>query len=176
MTVRIALVVMLMTMIPAAQFAAANEHYHEKSFNADTRDKFAAVSANVIKEMQHGGRYEFVKPDEREQITAKLAEIGTMFEQNGSVGAMDEKTKIALFNDQEVVNSILTRRDRDRVICTHQAPVGSHIPITTCHTYAQEVEAREGTLKQMDAWRQPPCFSAPTATTKTPPCYMGPQP
>ncbi|MET0229362.1 MAG: hypothetical protein ABW186_00355 [Rhodanobacteraceae bacterium] len=75
----------------------------------------------------------------------------------GSVATMKEDQKIALFNAQETVNSILTLRDRDRVICRKEAPVGSHIPVTSCHSYAQEVEAREGTKKQLDEWGRAPC-------------------
>ena len=70
---------------------------------------------------------------------------------------MKEDQKIALFNAQETVNSILTLRDRDRVICKKEAPLGSHIPLTRCHTYEQEVEAREGTKKIMDDWGRPLC-------------------
>ena len=137
--------------------AGAKENYKEKAFNADTRDKFEAVAANVREEMEDGGRYQYVKQDERKKIDAALSEMSALFAETGSVQAMDEDTKIKLFNDQEIVNSILQRRDGDRVICKKQAPVGSHIPITTCHTYAQEVEAREGARNQMSSWGQGAC-------------------
>jgi hypothetical protein len=60
------------------------------------------------------------------------------------------------------------------VICTNVAPIGSHIPVTKCHTYAQEVEAREGTKKILSDWKQAPCVSAPSKAGAPPPqCYMG---
>jgi len=43
------------------------------------------------------------------------------------------------------------------VICTNKAPIGSHIPQTSCHTYAQEVEARQQTQKQMTDWKVMGC-------------------
>ena len=46
------------------------------------------------------------------------------------------------------------------MICKKEAPVGSHIPVTTCHTYAQEFEAREGSKKMMDEWSRDPCRGA----------------
>jgi hypothetical protein len=137
--------------------ATAKENYHEKQLNSDTREKFDDVAASVRDEMQTGGRYEYVTPDERRTIDQMLGEIEALFEKNGSVAGMSQDTKVQLFNAQEVVNSILTRRDRDRVICTNTAPLGSHIPVTTCHTYGQEVEAREGSQNQMDEWRRGPC-------------------
>lgn len=137
--------------------AGANENYKEKAFNADSKEKFDAVAADVRKEMESGGRYQYVKPEERTKIDASLADMSALFAANSSVAVMSQDAKIKLFNDQEVVNSILQQRDGDRVICKKEAPVGSHIPITSCHTYAQEVEARNGTKDQMAKWGQGNC-------------------
>ena len=137
--------------------AGANEHYKEKAFNADTREKFQEIAANVRKEMEPGGRYQYVEPKERKTIDQKLSEMESLFQANASVGDMRQDTKIKMFNAQEVVNSILTHRDRDRVICKSQAPIGSHIPVTSCHTYGQEVEARHATHNQMDEWTRGAC-------------------
>jgi hypothetical protein len=141
----------------AVYAADAKENYHEKTINADTKDKFVEIAADVRQEMEGGGRYEYVKPDERKTIDQKLTEMETLFDENGTVQSMKQDTKIKLFNDQEVVNSILTHRDRDRVICKNEAPVGSHIPVTSCHTYGQEEEAREGTHNQLDEWKRGAC-------------------
>ncbi|HKE48536.1 MAG TPA: hypothetical protein VKB52_10765 [Rhodanobacteraceae bacterium] len=137
--------------------AFAKEHYREGSVKADTKEAFETLAAGVRKEMQPGGKYEYIKPDEAKTVDKKLDEMDKLFIEKGTVAAMREEEKIALFNAQETVNSILTLRDRDRVICKKEAPVGSHIPVTTCHTYAQEVEAREGTKKIMDDWGRPLC-------------------
>jgi hypothetical protein len=140
-----------------ASAASAKENYQEKAFNADTPEKFELVSANVRKAMEPGGRYEYVKPEERKTIEKKLDEIGTLFQKNGSVDAMSQETKIELFNAQEVVNSILTRRDGERVICKKEAPIGSHIPITTCHTYAQEEDAHRNSSSLRNGWSNMQC-------------------
>jgi len=141
----------------AASAAGAKENYHEKTVNADTKEKFVEIATDVRQEMEGGGRYEYVKADERKTIDHKLTEMEALFNENGSVQNMKQDTKVKLFNDQEVVNSILTRRDRDRVICKNEAPLGSHIPVTSCHTYGQEVEAQEGTHNQLDEWKRGAC-------------------
>ena len=156
------------------QPAVAKENYHEKTINADDKDAFATLATNVRSEMNVGGKYEFVPKKERVEIDTKLTDMTTLFDKYGTVSAMTQDAKVQLFNDQEVVNSILTKRDRDRVICTNVAPVGSHIPVTKCHTYAQEVEAREGTKNLLDSWKNVPCASAPSKSGQPPPqCYMG---
>ena len=138
--------------------AGAKENYHENSVKADTKDAFDQIADTVRNGMGDGGKYEYVKPQEKVTIEKKLDEMDKIFDAGGgSVSTMKEEQKIALFNAQETVNSILTLRDRDRVICKKEAPVGSHIPVTTCHTYAQEVEARQGSKKMMDDWGRPLC-------------------
>lgn len=157
------------------QPAVAKENYHEKQVNAETKDKFVDVVQSTQREMGPGGKYEFVQPKERVQIDKSFDEMTKLFDEYGTVAAMTQDAKVRLFNNQEIVNSILTKRDRDRVICTNQAPIGSHIPVTTCHTYAQEVEAHEGTKKQLDEWKRAPCIGTPSKSGAPPPqCYMGP--
>lgn len=151
---RLVLASLLFCSMPAA---VGGEHYHEKAFNADTREKFEQVAQSVRGEMKTGGRYQYVTAEERRTIDAALQRMTSLFAVNESVQAMSQDSKVQLFNEQEVVNSILTHRDRDRVICQHEVPIGSHIPITKCHTYGQEVEGRRETTNQMDQWRRGPC-------------------
>jgi hypothetical protein len=143
--------------LTAATSVPAKENYKEQNFNADTKEKFDLVSTNVREAMKPGGRYEYVKPAERSTIEQKLSQMDALFKQSPNVAEMSQQTKIDLFNDQEVVNSILTQRDSERVICTKAAPIGSHIPITTCHTYGQEQDAHNNSEKVKDTWTRTQC-------------------
>jgi hypothetical protein len=163
-TMKVLIAVWVAASVAFCSAAGANENYKEKVINADSQDKFEAVAANVRKEMEPGGRYQYVKPAERVKVDSALGEIGTLFAANPTVASMNQDTKIKLFNAQEVVNSILQQRDGERVICKKEAPLGSHIPITSCHTYSQEVEAKSGATKQMAAWGQGNC-SATSSTS-----------
>ncbi len=106
---------------------------------ADHKDDFAAGVAAVHQQMQQGGRYEFTSPSERQKIDENFTEMQTLFDKYGTLAQMDQAAKIQLFNDQEAVNAILTRRDDKRLVCESVAPIGSHIPRTTCRSY-REVE------------------------------------
>jgi hypothetical protein len=176
MKISISIAAVLVASIALCGAAGAKENYKEKAFNADSKDKFEAVAADVRKEMESGGRYQYVKVDERTKIDAALTEMTALFATSASIASMNQDAKIKLFNDQEIVNSILQQRDGDRVICKKEAPIGSHIPVATCHTYAQEVEARSGASKQMSAWGQSNC-SGTAASVKNnagggQPCVM----
>jgi hypothetical protein len=140
-----------------AGFATAKEHYRENSVKADTKEVFEQLADNVRREMGPGGKYEFIKPDEKPKVDNALDDMTKLFEEHDTVAAMTQDQKVALFNAQETVNSILTLRNHDRVICQNKPPLGSHIPQTTCHTYAQEVQAHQETQKLMDDWGRPLC-------------------
>ena len=144
-------------LLVAAATATAKENYKEQAFNADTKEKFAQVEEHVRDEMKPGGKYEYVKEGERFTIDQKLKEMDALFATSDTVQGMTENDRIALFNAQETVNSILQQRDRDRVICKKEAPIGSHIPVTTCFSYGQQQDASKTSHKLMDSWSRTQC-------------------
>lgn len=120
---------------------------------ADTKENFEAVVAAVHKQMQPGGRWQFVDPSERATIDGNFADMQKLYDQYGSVDKMDSTAKIRLLADQSSINAILTKKDGDRLICESTIPVGSHLPIKTCRTYAEiQAEQRQAqeSLRRMD--------------------------
>jgi hypothetical protein len=110
---------------------------------AESKDDFTAVVAAVHQQMQPGGRYEFVQQGERDKLETNFTDMQSLFNKYGTVAQMDQGSKVQLFNDQEAVNAILTRRDDKRLVCESVEPIGSHIPRTTCRTYREiEMEQR----------------------------------
>jgi hypothetical protein len=121
--------------------------------NAKNKADFIAVVAAVHKEMLPGGRYDLIDKKERNTVDSHLADMESMFDKHDTVDQMTPSEKIQLFNDQEVVNTTLTHRDNDRMICESVAPVGSHIPRTTCVTYGQKMQSERDKLHVMDQWK-----------------------
>jgi hypothetical protein len=138
-------------------FAVAGENYTEANKNADSREKLSAVAAGVRSQMHAGGRFEFVKPIERETIDRKFAEMDALFAQAGAVADMKEDAKVKLFDAQETINSILTQRDAERLICKREPIMDSHIPTTTCQTYRQQLAKAEITRQKMSVWQNVLC-------------------
>jgi len=114
----------------------------EKPVTADTPATFAQQAAWIEQEMQPDGRYEFTKPADRQRVKVLLAQMSNLLERSGSVAAMDQSARLALFNDQEEVNGLLKHNDADRLVCESRQPIGSHIPVTHCHTYRQSKKRR----------------------------------
>lgn len=117
----------------------------EKPVLADTPDKFAEQTQHIYDDMKPGGRYEFITPSEKRSVEMLLGQMAALLERAGSVDAMNHDTRLQLFNAQESVNGILKHNDTNRLVCESRAPIGSHIPVTTCHTYGQIQATARGT-------------------------------
>jgi len=118
---------------------------------ADTADKFQAVASDIRKDMNPGGRYEYITPDNKAKVESDLTIMAEMLQKAGSAGALPERDKVKLFNTQEHLNGLLTHSDSNRLVCERTAPVGTTIPKTTCQTVAEiERNRREGqrTIRQ----------------------------
>jgi hypothetical protein len=126
-----------MFVVPCAHAGADDNKGNviEKPVYADTPDKFAEQSAWIETQMKTGGRYEYTSDTDKRHVRDLLAEMAGLLQHSGSVAAMDMGTRIKLFNGQEEVNGILKHNDANRLVCERRAPVGSNLPVTTCHTY-----------------------------------------
>lgn len=132
----------------------------EKIVKADTRDSFAALVTTVQQEMKPGGRYGYIDKKEAEDVNRGLAYMQSLLDRFGSVDQMSPDAKIDLFNHQEKVNAILTRRDNNRLVCESVAPMGSHIPRTTCRTYGLIEADRRNARQTMDNFHHVPQFKS----------------
>lgn len=119
----------------------------EPVVKADTKENFEAVAAAIQQQMQPGGRWQFVDNSERNTIDGSFADMRGLYGKFNSVDKMDQAAKVRLLAAQSTVNAILTRRDGERLICKSETPVGSHLPVKTCRTYAQ-IQAEERGAQQ----------------------------
>jgi|SRR5690348_222536 hypothetical protein len=120
-----------------APMAAVPEENGKPVVKADSKENFEAVVAAIHKQMEAGGRWQFINATERSTIDGNFADMQKLYDQYGSVDKMDTDAKVRLLADQSSVNAILTQKDGDRLICQTELPVGSHLPVKTCKTYAQ---------------------------------------
>lgn len=105
------------------------------------------------------GRFVHVTEAERESVEAALAEMVKVMGERQGVAELGEDEKVALINAQSRANAILTRRDRDRLICTRKAVIGTHRRETTCETYGEQIERKESSRETARMLEQPKtCF------------------
>lgn len=144
------LVLLASTQAFCLSMAVAADKVVEKPVAADTPEKFAGVAAQIRKEMDAGGRYEFIHTEDKAKADADLDSIAALLQKAGSVSAMPQDERLQLLNTQEHLNGILTHNDRNRLVCERRAPVGTNIPQTTCKTVADIEKARRESQKYMN--------------------------
>ena len=146
---RFALGSMLCMLVLASGQTVADEAIKNR-VAADTLEKFQAVAADIRKDMNAGGRYEYITPDNKSKVESDLTAMTEML-QKGSVNSLSQSDKVKLFNTQEHLNGLLTHSDSNRLVCERTAPVGTTIPKTTCQTVAeieQNRRAGQNSIKQ----------------------------
>jgi hypothetical protein len=122
----------------------------EKPVAADTPEKFTETVAEIHDEMNAGGRYEFIRAEDRAKVENDLNAMAALLKKSGSVSAMTQVEKVQLFNTQENLNGILVHNDSNRLVCEHKAPVGTSIPRTTCQTVGEIENTRKASNTMMN--------------------------
>jgi len=124
-------------MMLVLQVASVHAKETKPDVKADTKDEFAAVADHVRQQMAPGGRFDSIPKNDQQTVTRDLSSMESLFDKFGKVDAMDQPSKVELFNNQSEVNAILTRHDGDRQVCEQVKPMGSNIPKTVCKTQRQ---------------------------------------
>jgi hypothetical protein len=112
---------------------------------ANTAELFAATAVSIRRDMDKDGRFEFIKPAEKEAASRDLDMMTSLLNKAGSVAAMTMQDKVTLFNTQEHLNGILTHSDSERLVCERTDQAGSHIQTTICKTYGEIERLRRST-------------------------------
>lgn len=145
------LAVACLLLFAAAAQASSEDRVVEKPLIAQTLEGFQKEAAGIREAMNPGGRYEFVKADDRKKIDARLNSMEALLQKHANQNDLNTGDKIALVNAQEEVNGILKHNDSNRLVCESRAPIGSHLPVKTCRTFGEmELERREATKSVSD--------------------------
>ena len=116
----------------------------------DTPEDFAILVDKIRSEMAPGKRFEFLSTNNRKIVDQSLDLIASMLADDGSVDAMDRNEKVRVTNELEKVNALLAQNADDRLVCSYENPIGSHIPVKKSYTARQlENNRREG-RRQLD--------------------------
>jgi hypothetical protein len=132
-----AFIVLLIGALVCAPAVATDKYPIKPDLDKQNVDTFQAQVDSVHKEMDKGGRFEYISDNDRSTVEDGMKFMLDLIQQNGSVAAMKESDKILLFNRQERINTLLTNSDSQRIICEKTQQPGSLFRLTTCHTVAE---------------------------------------
>ncbi len=120
---------------------------------------FAAQQQQILADLSEGKRYAKLKPEDLQTVRSALARMDKVLGASVDVQGLNEHTKVALFNDQELVNTILTNAGEDsHLVCERTRTIGSNRMASTCKTVGErrgDTEASQDTLRYLPVYRPP---------------------
>lgn len=145
-------------LILLAAFSAASAHATISASSSravekqavDMSSPFEEQKKSIEADLANGETYSEISRNDRDLVRTALQRISSALASAGSVDALTDGKKAEVFNDQELVNNILTDAGEDsRLVCTREKKVGSHRTTTRCETVAQRRRASEESQKAM---------------------------
>jgi hypothetical protein len=105
---------------------------------------FPSAKARIEKDLKDGKTYSELTARQKEDVVDALERIEAILEGAPSVESLSTDDKLQLVNDQEFVNTVLTKAaDDSRLICKQERKTGSHRMAPRCRTMAQIRKDRE---------------------------------
>lgn len=132
--------ILLGALLLSGSVFAANTPASDKPLVGQSLESFNAEAAKIREEMKPGGAYSHIQASDRGRVEARLSEMEKLLSTHAAQGDLRPEEKVHLVNAQEEVNGILHHNDNNRLVCERVAPVGSHVPVTTCRTFGEIME------------------------------------
>lgn len=140
-------------LLAAAPVAFANQQL------ALDEGSFAEQRSEIEKGLADGKTYAEISQADRATVRESLNRISGRLEGVEDVDKLPDPAKVALFNDQEVINTILTQAAADsRMVCKSVTRTGSHRKTNECQTVAERRRRQEldqDNLQKMQKGRMP---------------------
>ena len=123
--------------------SAAQKEPSEK-LRVATPAEFAASRALIEQAVSESEQYRDMQDQDRRDLAKALDRMQATLASIASVDELDDATKTQLYNDQEMINNVLTQvRDDSRMICKREKKVGSHRVTNICVTAGERRRRRE---------------------------------
>ncbi len=112
---------------------------------------FQAQQQKVRADLQGGEVYSEISADDRHRVVEALDRMSVLIGE-GTAESLSPQNKTLLFNDQELVNTVLTKARADsRLICRREKTIGSQMTSTQCYTVAERERMKHGAQGQLQS-------------------------
>jgi hypothetical protein len=99
---------------------------------AASKAQFAEVRAHLIEQL-NSEQYRAITPDDKQTVMGALDRIQARYDKVASAAQLTDQDRVDIFNDQEVINTIVTHAAADsRLICEREMTTGSHLVKVIC--------------------------------------------
>ena len=138
---------MLLVMLMAPGVVLAKQA--ELPFRAG--ESFQTQQQKVRADLLGGEVYSEISAEDRQRVVQALDRMSGLIGE-GSAESLSPVNKAQVFNDQELVNTVLTRaREDSRLVCRREKTIGSNMPSTQCFTVAERERMKRGAQGQLQS-------------------------
>ncbi|WP_241239999.1 hypothetical protein [Xanthomonas sp. BRIP62418] len=125
------------------------------SSKVDVKKPVAQQVAQVRKELDGGTKYSEISQEDRAKVLSALTRIEVAVADRDDAQALTPDRKAAVYNDQQLINTILTRAgEESRLICTREKATGSHHTTSICKTVAERRRLRDSGERDMSSMQR----------------------
>jgi hypothetical protein len=119
-----------------------------KTLRVASPQEFAPSRALIEQALAESERFRKLSDRERLQFVRALDRMEATLSGVAGIDELDRKSRTQLFNDQELINNVLTQASDDaRLICKREKLTGTRRISDVCVTVAQRERHREGALE-----------------------------
>ena len=105
---------------------------------------FEEQRAAIIAGFASGERYSEIEDEQRAEVMGALDRMQDLLGPSTSIDQLKPEVKVAIYNDQEIINTILTKAQAaSREVCKRHRTVNSRLKTSECHTVAEWERRRE---------------------------------
>ena len=106
-------------------------------------EPFRVQQQKVRADLQGGEVYSEITAENRGRVVDALERMSLLVG-DGSIESLSPEKKVEVFNDQELVNNLLTEaREDSRLICRREKTLGSQMASTQCFTVAERERMKQ---------------------------------
>jgi hypothetical protein len=106
-------------------------------------DTFLDQQRDVREDFEHSRKFKHVAAGEKQRLYRAQDEMFSLLEGRRSVDELSTDQRIALYNAQEVVSSVLLEAELDREVCKREKVLGSHRSSLVCTTVREQRQMKE---------------------------------
>jgi len=114
-------------------------------------DEPAAAQLERVETALGSDKYSEMTLEDKSAVQQAIGRIRMKMEGHARVDELNPQARTAVFNDQEVVNNLMTRGKEDsRMVCRRERVTGSNMQQSTCRTVAQRRRDTEDSRRLLD--------------------------
>jgi hypothetical protein len=113
-------------------------------------EEFLAMRDEIEDTIRKSGAFREMDLNERKEVTRALERMQATLSEVASVDDLDPPVRTQLYNDQELINHVLTKAQADdKVICQRTKRVGTKMYTNTCLTVGERRRSQESVEQEL---------------------------